>query len=144
MAAQQGRSFLLEFNTASTTFVAVAGQRNTSFTINNELVDITNKDDETTEGALHRVLLEQAGVGTCSISVDGVYLDDTNYNTMKKAAIENTHVNMKLQSAGTAVDGALSGSFAIASISESGVYNGEQTYSMTLESAGEFEYTLAP
>jgi TP901-1 family phage major tail protein len=142
MTAQKGRGFIFQFDTGSSTFAAVAGQRNTSFTINNETVDVTNKDSATAAGALHRILLAQAGVGSCSIALDGVYVDATNYNTLRTAAIDNTHVAVRVQVTGAAIDGYLHGSFAITSIAEAGAYNGEMTYNISLESAGEFDYTL--
>lgn len=142
MAAQLGRSFIFQFDTGGATFAAVAAQRNTSITVNNETVDVTSKDDETADGALHRILLAQAGVGTMSISLDGVYTDAANYDTLRTACRDNTFVDVRVLAAGATVDGYWSGSFAVTSISESGAYNGEMTYTMSLESAGEFEYTL--
>ena len=144
MAAQKGRSLVFQFDTGGAVFAAVAGQRNTSFSMNNEIVDITSKDDATAEGALHRVLLAQAGVGTCSISIDGVYLDTANFDTLRTACRDNTFVSVKMLSPGATIDGTLTGSFAITNITEAGAYNGEMTYTMTFESAGEYEFTLTP
>lgn len=144
MAAQKGRGLLFQFDTGGAVFATVAGQKNTSITMNNEIVDVTNKDSATTEGALHRVLLEQAGVGTCSITIDGVYFDATNYDTLRTACRDNLFVDVKVLVPGTTIDGTLTGEFAITTITEAGAYNGEMTYSMTFESAGEYEYTLTP
>jgi len=142
MAAQKGRDFLFKFDTGGASFVAAAGQRNTSFTINNEPVDITTKDDATTSGALHRVLLAQAGQSSMSIAIDGVYLDDANFDDLRNASINNTHLSCQVTVSGAANDGILAGSFMVASMDMSGAHNAEVPVSMTLESAGEYTYTL--
>lgn len=142
MAAQKGRAFIFQFDIGGATFAAAAGQKNTSFTINNEPVNVTTKDDETSAGALHRVLLAQAGETSMQISLDGVYLDDANFAELRDASINNTHLTCRVVVPGETLDGYLEGSFMVANLGMGGAQNAEQTYTMTLESAGEFDYTL--
>ena len=44
MAAQKGLDMLLKVNTTGSTYATVGGLRSTSITLNDESVDITNKD----------------------------------------------------------------------------------------------------
>ena len=44
MAAQKGAALLLKINTTGSTYVTVGGLRSTSITLNDEAVDVTNKD----------------------------------------------------------------------------------------------------
>ena len=143
MAAQKGRAFLFKFDSdGGGTNVLIAGERNTSFTINNEPVNITTKDDETSDGALHRVLLAQAGESSMQITVDGVYGDETTFAVLREAAIDNTHLSCRIEVAGSTLDGYIEASFMVANFGMSGAQNNEISYTFTLESAGEYDYTL--
>ena len=44
MAAQKGKDVLMKINTSGSTYVTIGGLRSTSITLNDEAVDITNKD----------------------------------------------------------------------------------------------------
>ena len=144
MAAQKGRALIVKFKDISTgAFVAIAGARNGSISINNEIVDITNKDNESTaNGALYRHLLEQGGVTSLSVPVDGVFTDAAIQEDMLEAAHKNLHKNLEIVIPGTN-GGTFSGPFAISAAEMSGVYNTEVTYSATFESAGEITYTAS-
>lgn len=130
MAAQKGRDVLLKLNTVSTTYVAIAGMREPTITINNEPVDITNADD-----AGIRKLLEGAGVTSVSIKAQGVFMDDTYVATVRAAALANTHKNFQFVIPGSSAK-TYQGAFMVASFEEAGSYNGQVTYNLTLESAG--------
>lgn len=147
MAAIKGRKLILQIDKGSAVFVTHPGQRDTSITINNESVDITSKDNESTatalSGALHRRLLDQAGVTTVSISASGVFTDSSMNSYVRLKALKNNAFACKVVVPGTSSLGAdvFNGSFQITSLEESGTYNGEVQYSMTLESAGEITIT---
>lgn len=131
MVAQKGRNLLVKYNTAGSTYVAVAGSREVTLTINNEPVDITNSDDSGI-----RKLLEGAGVGSVSIKAQGVYVDDAVVNTLRTLALTNAHANFQLVVPGT-VTRTYQGSFMLATFEEAGTYNGSVTYNLTLESAAQ-------
>ncbi|MCB1713001.1 MAG: phage major tail protein, TP901-1 family [Candidatus Riesia sp.] len=133
MTAQLGRSVLLKVETSpgGGTFATVGGQRSTGLTINNEIVDVTNKDD-----AGVRTLLAGAGVNSMSTTISGVFEDDSNMQLVRDSAQANTHLNYQIVFPGSSNAQTFEGAFAIASLEESGEYNGEVTYSITLESAG--------
>ena len=136
MAAQKGLGLLLKIDTASSgsaNYVTVGGLRSTSITLNEESVDVTNKDS-----AGQRTLLAGGGVQSVSISGSGVFTDSTTEVLMR--------TTFAAQSGGSAVFksfqiivpalGTFSGSFQITSLEYAGEYNGEATYSVSLESAG--------
>ncbi len=140
MAAQKGKDVLIKINTTSTTYVTIGGLRSSSITLNDESVDITNKDSNGT-----RTLLAGAGVNSISISGSGLFTDDTAEQLVRTSfqAQQNTSDGSSAQAPAyknfefVIPDlGSYKGSFQIASIEYAGEYNGEATYSMSFESAG--------
>lgn len=133
MTAQLGRSVLLkvENSPGSGTFSTVGGLRATGLTINNETVDISNKDS-----AGVRELLAQAGTRSFNISGAGVFTDGAAYQLLRTSARAGTHLLYQLIFPGSSNPQTYQGNFAITKLEESGEYNGEMTYSLTLESAG--------
>lgn len=141
MAAQKGSALLLKIGDGASPegFTTVGGLRSTSITMNDEAVDVTNKDS-----LGHRELLAGGGVNSVSVSGSGVFTDAASETSLKTAyfAQQNTSDGSSAQ---TAVFnnyqiiipdfGTMTGSFMIASLEYAGEYNGEVTYSVTLESA---------
>ena len=69
MAAQKGSAMLMKVGNAGSpeTFATIAGLRSTSLTVNNESVDVTNKDSSN-----NRTLLAAAGVQSISVPGGGL------------------------------------------------------------------------
>jgi|SRR5210317_1888055 len=145
MAAQKGSSLLLKIGDGASpeAFTTVGGLRSTSITMNDEAVDVTNKDS-----LGHRALLAGGGVNSVSVSGSGVFTDTASETSIKTAYFsqQNTSDGSSAQTAAfnnyqviIPDFGTLTGSFMIASLEYAGEYNGEVTYSITLESA---DYTL--
>ena len=134
MAAQKGRNFLLKQGTASGG-TTLAGMRVTGMTLNNEQVDITNKDSNG-----WRTLLEDAGTQSAEITVEGVFTDAAVEETVRGYAFANS-----INSFGLLFGNGdqLDGSWAISNYQRSGSFNNEETYSMTLMSSGALTYTPA-
>lgn len=134
MAAEKGKSFVLKVGNSATseTFTTVGGMRSTSFSINNEEVDVTDKD------STWRELLENAGVRSASISGSGVFKDTASEETIRGYAAAGTIANYEIvfQSGDK-----WSGPFQISSLEWTGEYNGARQYSITLASAGEVTFT---
>lgn len=131
MAAQKGSALLLKLGNGATpveVFTTIGGLRSTSITINDEPVDITNKDSSGV-----RTLLAQAGVTSYSISGSGVFTDSTAENDMKAKFGDSSYANFQII---VPAFGTFTGPFMVASLEYAGEYNGEVTYSVTLESAG--------
>jgi len=129
MAAQKGSALLLKIGSGSpVTYATIGGLRSTSITLNDEPVDITNKDS-----AGVRTVLAQGGVQSMSVSGSGVFLDAAGDETLRQKLGGSTFSNFQL----IVPDfGTFTGPFMVASLEYAGEYNGEVTYSLTLESAG--------
>lgn len=132
MAAQKGAALLLKINTTGTTYVTVGGLRSTSITLNDESVDVTNKDS-----AGNRTLLADGGVFSLSVSGSGVFTDVTTEETMRATMNSATFKNFQILIPDL---GTYTGAFQLTSLEYSGEYNGEVTYSVSLESAGAIVY----
>ena len=143
MAAQKGSAFLLKDNSTGTP-VTLGGMRSTSMSINGETVDVTNKDSSTFTGTagddIGRLLLANAGIRSMSISASGVFIDSASENTTRATAFSGDAVNYDLIFADTS---SAKGSFIVTSYERAGEYNGEETYSLSLESSGTITYTDA-
>ena len=72
MAAQKGSALLMKIGNAGSpeAFTTIAGMRSTAISMNDEMVDITNKDSSRA-----RTLLAQGGVNSMTVSGSGVFLD---------------------------------------------------------------------
>lgn len=132
MAYQKGRSFVLKLG-ASGAGGVVAGIQTTDFKINNESVDVTNKDSNG-----FQTLLEGAGTKSVEISIAGVASDGATYETFKGYA-QSDSINI-MQLLGADSD-AIEASFQISNLSESGEHNGAVKFSATLKSSGTVTYT---
>ena len=142
MAAGKGSSFLLKENSTGTP-ATVGGLRSTSMTINGELVDITSKDSNafiSSGNDKARDLLQGGGVRSMSISASGVFTDSSTENILRGFAFDGAIQNYDLIFS----DGSkISGAFLITSYERAGEFNGEETYSVTLESSNTITYTNA-
>lgn len=139
MAAYKGRLVLLKVfaSDANTANVAEANSvlsaRTTELSINSESVDITDKSQDG-----WRILGEDMGLKSMSISLDGVFTNTAVENVMRGYA---TAGNVFTAIVATESGDSWQGDFFIPSYSRSGVYNGEETFSLSLESAGEITYS---
>ena len=142
MAAQKGSALLLKIGDGASpeVFTTVGGLRSTSITMNDEAVDVTTKDS-----LGHRGLLAGGGVNSVSVSGSGVFTDAASETSLKSAYFAQQNTSDGSSSQTPAFNnyqiiipdfGTMTGSFMIASLEYAGEYNGEVTYSVTLESAG--------
>ena len=142
MAAQKGSALLIKIGDGASpeSFTTVGGLRSNSISLNDEAVDVTTMDSSG-----HRELLAGGGVNSISVSGSGVFTDAASETTLKTAyfAQQNTSDGSSAQTAAfknfqviVPDFGTFTGSFMIASLEYAGEYNGEVTYSVTLESAG--------
>jgi TP901-1 family phage major tail protein len=139
MAAQKGLDVLMKIDISGTK-TTIGGLRSTSITLNDESVDITNKDSLGS-----RTLLAGAGVNSLSVSGSGVFTDSAAEVAVRTAfqAQQNTSDGTSAQTAAFESFqfripnlGTYTGAFQITSLEYAGEYNGEATYSMSFESAG--------
>jgi TP901-1 family phage major tail protein len=130
MAAQKGSALLLKIGNAGSpeTFTTIGGLRSTSITMNDEAVDVTNKDSSAV-----RALLANGGVQSTSVSGSGVFTDAASEETLRGKFGAATFSNFQIL---VPDFGTYTGAFMVSSLEYSGEYNGEVTYSVTLESSG--------
>ena len=142
MAAQKGSNFLLKENSTGTP-ATVGGMRSTSMSINGEMVDITTKDSNafvTSGNDKARDILQGGGIRSMSMSASGVFTDSSTENLVRGFAFDGSIQNYDLIFG----DGSkVAGAFLITSYERAGEYNGEETYSLTLESHNTLTYTNA-
>jgi TP901-1 family phage major tail protein len=136
MAAQKGSAMLIKVGSGSPeTFATIAGLRSSSLTVNNESVDVTNKDSSG-----KRNLLAAAGVQSVSISGSGVFTDANSETTVKTNALADSINNYQF----IAPDfGTFAGKFQITSYELAGEFNGEVTYSLSFESSEAVTFTAS-
>jgi TP901-1 family phage major tail protein len=130
MAAQKGSSLLVKIGdgASSEAFTTVGGLRSTSISLNDEAVDVTTMDSSN-----QRELLANGGIQTISISGSGVFTDAASETTLRGKFGASTFSNFQIIIPGF---GTYTGPFMVASLEYSGEYNGEVTYSVTLEGSG--------
>lgn len=134
MAAQKGISMLLRTGTVASP-TTVAGLRSTTLSLNNEMVDVTNKDS-----AGYRTLLAQAGVQSITLTANGTAESAAGFETLQGYAFANSINTMNMIFGdGDTIEAA----FQITKFEIAGDYNGAQTFSITLESSGQWTFTPA-
>jgi len=135
MAAQKGSAVLIK-QTISGAETTIGGLRSSSLTINEETVDVTNKDSSG-----NRELLADGGILSMSISGSGVFTDSTAEQSFRSAAVGAT----TFQTFTFIIPdlGSYAGTFQVTSLEYAGEYNGEATYSFSLESSGAITFSAA-
>jgi TP901-1 family phage major tail protein len=130
MAAEKGSAFLLKISDGGSpvSFVTMAGLKTTNFSINAETVNITHKGS-----GGWRELLGGAGIRSVSVSGSGVFTNSTAEQRLRVKALagELDDYQLSFESGET-----IRAKFQVARLDYAGDYNGERTYSITLESSG--------
>lgn len=137
MPAQKGSQLLIKVGNGATpteAFSTVGGLRTTRLVLNQQLVDTSNKDS----GAW-RTALSGAGIRSLSLSGAGVFTDAASEETVRGYAFAGTINNFQLVFGNGDL---LQGAFHISSYERAGNHDGEETYSLTLESAGTITFTV--
>ncbi|QDP61060.1 MAG: putative tail tube protein [Prokaryotic dsDNA virus sp.] len=130
MAGQKGSELLVKVGNGGSpeSFTTVGGLRDTSISINQEMLDITNKDS-----ARVRTLLAQSGVKSFSISGSGVFTDSASEATVIGTLDASSFTNYQFLVPDFKT---FTGAFQLTAVEYAGSYTGEVTYSLTWESAG--------
>ena len=135
MAAQKGKDLLVKIFDG-TSFVTVAGLRTRRLSFNAETVDITHAESV----GQWRELLAGAGIKRASISGRGLFKDASTDALMRQTFFDGTVTNYQIVIPDF---GTVEGAFQITSLEFAGEHNGEVTYDMSLESAGELTFAAA-
>lgn len=137
MAAQKGAELLIKVGDGGSpeSFTTIGGLRSNEIQLNDEAVDTTNKDSSG-----NRELLANGGIHSMTISGSGVFTDAASEETLrtKMNATSFSNFQFVIPDFGT-----YAGAFMVESLSYAGEYNGEVTYSVTLQSSGAITYTAA-
>jgi TP901-1 family phage major tail protein len=134
MAAQKGAELLIKLGDGASpeAFNTIGGLRSSEITLNDEAVDVTNKDSSGV-----RVLLPNGGIHSMTVSGSGVFTDATSEQTLRTKMNATSFSNFKIEIPDL---GAYTGAFMVESLSYAGEYNGEVTYSVTLQSSGSITF----
>jgi TP901-1 family phage major tail protein len=117
-------------------YTTVAGLRTRRLAFNAETVDITHAESANR----WRELLDGAGIKRASVSGRGLFKDATSDALMRQAFFDGSVVSHQIIIPDF---GTVQGPFQITSLEIAGEHNGEVTYDMSLESAGELTFTEA-
>lgn len=131
MAGQKGRDVLIKVSdgTESDTFVTLAGIRSSDIELNAQSVDGTSADS--TNG--WREIIAGAGVKSARVRGKGVFKDAESDQRMQSIFFAGQVVTWQLVIPGL---GALTGPMHIRELKWGGVFDGEASFSVDLESAG--------
>jgi TP901-1 family phage major tail protein len=130
MAAEKGSAFLLKVGDggAPVTYTTVAGLRTTQLSVTSDTVVVTNKGSNG-----WRELLSGAGVRQVSISGAGVFNGTAAEARLRASAMAGTLDDYEVRFEGG--DG-LRGRFQLTRLDYAGDFNGERSYTLSLESSG--------
>ena len=129
MTAQKGRDLLVKIDEAGE-FVTVAGLRARRIAFNAEAVDISDAES----AGRWRELLAGAGLRRCSISGSGLFRDAQS-DALARAAFFSGEI--RTYQVIVPDFGTLTGPFQIVALEYAGRHDGEVTFEIALESAGE-------
>lgn len=131
MAVEKGSAFLLKVGDGQPTpaYATVAGLRTTQLSINGETVVITNKGS----GAW-RELLSGAGVRSVSVAGAGVFTGSAAETRIRNNALGGVLDDYELSFES---GDKMRGKFLVARLDYFGDFNGERTYTLSLESSGQ-------
>lgn len=137
MGAQRGRDLVLRLDQSGAgSFVTVAGLRARRLSFNADTVDVT----DTESAGRWRELLDGAGVRRASLSGSGIFKDGAS-----DAAARTIFFAGAIRSWQVVIPdfGTVSGPFQLTGLDYAGNFDGEVTYEISLESAGELAFQAA-
>jgi len=137
MVGQIGRDFLLKMGDGAGTevFTTIGAARTVGMSLANNPVD-----DTTMDGAGIQTMIATAGVQSLSLSIDGLFKDETIEETFRAACFAKTAGNYQLSFPnGDSYEAA----FVIQDYNRGGSHDGLETFSATLIRSGSGTYTAA-
>ena len=136
MSAQKGKDLLVKIGDGAGGFTTVAGLRTRRLAFNAETVDVTNAESANR----WRELLDGAGVKRASVSGRGLFQDAASDALMRQTFFDGAIAVYQIVIPDF---GTVQGAFQLTSLEFAGEHNGEVTYDVALESAGELTFTAA-
>jgi TP901-1 family phage major tail protein len=135
MAAQKGKDLLIKMHDGSG-YATVAGLRSRRIAFNAETVDVTHAES----AGRWRELLDGAGIKRAGVSGRGLFKDAATDALMRQTFFDGAVKDCQVVIPDF---GTVQGPFQIASLEFAGEHDGEVTYDMALESAGELTFSAA-
>jgi TP901-1 family phage major tail protein len=134
MVAQKGKDLLLKIGDGAGGFGTVAGLRARSLVLGSASVDVTHADS----AGRWRELLAGAGLRRASLAGSGVFRD-----AESDAPVRQLFFDDEIRAWQVVVPelGTLQGPFQITSLEYRGDHQGELTFDLAVESAGEIAFT---
>lgn len=137
MVAQKGKDILLKLDgDGAGSFVTVAGLRTKKMAFNSETVDVTDADS----AGRWRELLAGSGVQRAAVSGAGIFKDAASDALIRTNFFDGTIVDWQLAIPDF---GVVEGPFQITALEYSGSHDGEVTFEVALESAGQISFAAA-
>jgi TP901-1 family phage major tail protein len=134
MTAQKGKDLLVKISDGAGGFTTVAGLRTRRLAFNAETVDITSAESANR----WRELLDGAGVKRASLSGRGLFTDATTDAAMRQTFFDGSVLSYQIVIPDF---GTMQGAFQLTNLEFAGEHNGELTYDVAMESAGELTFT---
>ena len=134
MTAQKGSDLLVKISDGAGGFTTVAGLRTRRLAFNAETVDVTHAESANR----WRELLDGAGVKRASVTGRGLFKDAASDAAMRQTFFDGTVVSYQIVIPDF---GTVQGPFQLTNLEFAGEYNGEVTYDVAMESAGELTFT---
>src|ERR1051325_10833405 len=132
MAAQKGKDLLLKIFDGSS-YTTVAGLRANRLSFNAESVDVTHAES----AGRWRELLDGAGIKRAAVAGRGLFRDAASDALMRQTFFDGA---VKAFQVIIPDFGTVAGPFQITSLEFAGHHDGELTYELALESAGELTF----
>lgn len=133
MVAQKGKDLLLKLNADGNGFVTIAGLRARQISFNAETVDTTDSES----AGRWRELLAGAGLRRSSITGSGIFKDSQSDELVKSTFFGASIAPWQIIIPDF---GTVEGAFQIVSLEYAGQHDGEVTFDIALESAGEITF----
>ncbi len=135
MAAQKGKDLLLKVDVDGLgTFTTVAGLRSRGIAFNAETVDVTHAESS----GRWRELLEGAGIKSARVTGAGIFKDAASDATVRDYVFNGTIRRWQIV---VPEFGTVEGAFQITAFELTGRHDAEVAFDLTLESAGELDFT---
>jgi len=135
MTTQKGKDLLLKIDDGEG-FVTVAGLRTKTLSFNAQSVDITHADS----AGRWRELLAGAGVKRASLAASGIFKDAASDALVRQKFFDDALCACQLVIPDF---GMVAGPFQIGALEFAGSHDGELTFEISLESAGEVTFEAA-
>jgi TP901-1 family phage major tail protein len=135
MPAQKGKDLLLKMHDGAA-FATVAGLRSKTLAFNAQTVDVTHAES----AGRWRELLAGAGVKRASVAGAGIFKDAASDALVRQAFFDG-----EVKSCQVVIPdfGTVEGPFQISSLEFAGAHDGEVSFEIALESAGELTFAAA-